>query len=65
MGKRRWAWFKNWDYERPVNETAKKKIEEVEREECCPFCNQRQELHPLDLPHYTVRTLCDGTHIRP
>ena len=40
-------------------------IDSVQRDEICSFCNQRYGVHPLDLPYYTIRTLCDGRHIRP
>lgn len=61
----RWIQKTNGDRHKPPNTTAPKEIEDVERDAYCLFCGERHELHPLDLPYYTVRTLCDGTHIRP
>ncbi len=30
----------------------------------CRFCGQEYKFHPIDLPFYTARTICDGRHIR-
>lgn len=54
-----------WRRKKSKENEGERIIDSVDRAEICPFCNQRYGVHPLDLPYYTIRTLCDGRNIRP